>query len=232
MNNLYEFGGSCNVIIRCNSERTIGGKTYLANEPYTILENVYCSLQYKNTISEGGAKNNVLATRVGLPDFVNITNVVLNDKINCLIAEKISPQTIGHIYYCEAQDNTIWLPEAPIKDSVFVYYKNNKVNDFVIEEDKIIGDFVDDEGYLVFYDIKSQYACFDFTTPHYGYFTLEIIGRGNQDKISDQVYIKLPAVSLMSVPVFDLINGTLLHAPLQFKCIHQNQQKPYFNIGD
>ena len=77
----------------------------------------------------------------------------------------------------------------------------------------------------------SQKSCYDFTTPHYGYFTLEIIGKGNQDKISNQVYIKLPAVSLMSTPVFDLVNGNLLHAPLQFQCVHQNQQKSYFNIG-
>ena len=50
-NNLYEFGGSCDVIIRCNTDRVIGGTNYKANEPYTILKDVYCSLQYRNTLS-------------------------------------------------------------------------------------------------------------------------------------------------------------------------------------
>lgn len=232
MNNLYEFGGSCDVIIRCNSERTIGGKVYQANEPYTILENVYCSLQYKNITSDIGTKNNVIATRDGLPDFVNITNVTLTDKINCLIAEKIQPQTIGCVYYGEAYDNVIYLPEIPIVKSIFIYYKNNKIENYTVEQDKILGEFVDGEEYLIFYEKISQHACFDFSTPHYGYFTLEIIGKGNQDKISDQVYIKLPAVSLMSVPVFDLVNGSVLNMPMQFQIIHQNQQKPYFNVGE
>ena len=232
MNNLYEYGGLCDVIIRCNSDRTIGGKLYRANEPYTILEDVYCSLQYKNSSSDVAAKNNVMATREGLPNIVNITNVTLTEKVTCLIAEQIPPQNVGRIYNCEAQNNTIYLPEKAVENTVFIYYKNQRIEDFTLDGDKIIGNFVDYQPYLVFYDAQSAGSCYDFTTPHYGYFTLEIIGRGNTDKVSNTIYIKIAAASLMSVPVFDLVNGNILHAPLQFQCIHQNQQKSYFNIGD
>ena len=231
MNNLYEFGGSCDVIIRCKSERYIGGRHYKENEPYTLLQDVMISLQYKNITSGDSAKNNIIATRQGLPDNVSITNVSLTDKIACLIAEKVQSQKIGKTYCGIAENNTIYLPEIPLNDSVFIYNRNQRLDKFTIDKDKIIGDFVDSESYLIFYDIMSDSSCFDFNTPHYGYFTLEIIGKGNKDKVSKDIYIKLPAVSLMSVPIFDLVDGNILHAPLQFQIIHQNQPKPYFNIG-
>lgn len=234
MNNLYEYGGSCDVIIRCNGERTIGGKTYKAGEPYTILENVFCSLQYKNTLSDTSAKNNILATRIGMPDYVNISNVSLKDKITHLIAEQIPSQKIGHFCYCEAQNGIIWLPEKPLANNIYVYHQGNLITGWTLEEECLMGQdtFVDFEEYLIVYNTEAKNPCFDFTTPVYGYFSLEIIGKGNNDKISDQIYINIPAVSLMSVPIFDLVNGNILNVPLQFQCIHQNQQKPYFNVGE
>ena len=231
MNDLYEFGGSCNVIIRCNSERKIGGVTYSANEPYTILENVFVNLGYKNITSQGNAKNNIVATRQGLPDTIDISNVVLTDKVSCLIAEKISSQTIGKYYYGTAEDGVIYLPEHPVDEQIFIYHRNSRLKDFVVQNDTVVGDFIDQEQYLIFYNTIATNSCFDFETPHYGYFSLEIIGVGNTDKVSKEVYIRIPAASLMSVPIFDLVNGNILHAPLQFQIIHQNQNKAYFNIG-
>lgn len=231
MNDLYEFGGSCNVVIRCNSERNIGGVTYSANEPYTILEDVFVSLGYKNIASQGNAKNNIVATRQGLPDTIDISNVTLTDKVNCLIAEKTPSKIIGKHYYGIAVNGVIYLPERPVDEQIFIYYKNSRIQDFSVQNDTIVGNFINNERYLIFYNIMSENSCFDFETPHYGYFSLEIIGTGNTDKVSEEVYIRIPAASLMSVPIFDLVNGNILHAPLQFQIIHQNQNKAYFNIG-
>ena len=47
MNNLYEFGTSCDVIIRCPFDTEIGGQFYKAGSPYTILKDVYYNLSYK-----------------------------------------------------------------------------------------------------------------------------------------------------------------------------------------
>lgn len=230
MNNLYEFGGTCDVVIRCKTARTIGGKTYQANEPYTILNDVYCNIQYKNIVSDANAKNSVLYTRIGAPEVISFSGVTLTDKINDLIAERIENKPIGKIHTSIAQNNIIYLPESPIAGSVFIYANNQPFVDFVIEEHKIFGDFAEGQEYLIFYDVETNNACFDFTTPQHGYFVLDIIGKGNTDKASNDIYIRIPAATIMSVPVFDLVNGDILHAPMQFKCIDQHH-KPYFNVG-
>lgn len=232
MNNLYEFGGLCDIIIRCASERRIGDKTYAANEPYTILEDVYCSLRYGIMASEANAKNNVIASRVGLPDYVDIRGITLTHKINNLIATQIEKNTISKIYHCAAENGIIWLPESNIvPESIFVYHHNERIVDFTLVGEQIQGALEDGE-YLVFYEVLADNMCYDLTTPQYGYFALDIIGKGNTDKSSKNINIKIPAASLMSTPVFEFINGNILYAPLQFKIIHTNQKKPYFNVGD
>ena len=230
MNNLYEFGGTCDVVIRCKTARTIGGKTYQANEPYTILHDVYCNMQYKNIVSDGSAKNNIIYTRTGAPEIISFSGVTLTEKINDLIARRINSQLIGKTHTSMAQNGTLYLPETPVVDSIFVYHNNQSFTDFTVENDKLIGAFESDTEYLIFYDVQSEYSCFDFTTPQYGYFILDIVGKGNKDKTSNDIYIRIPAASLMSVPVFDLVNGDILYAPMQFKCIDQHH-KPYFNVG-
>lgn len=231
MNNLYEFGGSCDVVIRCNTRRKIGNSTYEINEPYTILRDVFVNINYSNITSESSARNNILAAKQGLPDSVLISNITLTDKVNCLIAEKISPKTIGKYYTATAENKTIYLPEIPVNNNIYVYNKNEPIRAFTRDGEKLVGDFIDYETYLIFYEILSEKDCFNFDTPSHGYFCLEIYGKGNTDKVSEDVYIKIPAVSLMSVPVFDMVNGDILHAPMQFKIIHLNQEKSYYNIG-
>jgi hypothetical protein len=231
MNNLYEYGGSCDVIIRCNSERKIGNKTYKEGEPYTILKNVFCNLTYKNNTSEGFAKTNVLAAREGKPDIVNITNIVLNEKICDLIATRQNTGIFLIHADCIADGNKLYLPETPDSSTVFVYDKNLNLIDCTVQEDTIVGVFEEGEAYLVFYN-KIIESAFDFTTPHYGYFSLEIFGHGNINKGTGNIYMKFPAVSLMSVPVFNMVNGTILSAPLQFECIYKSQTDPYFGIGN
>ena len=232
MNNLYEFGGVCDVIIKCNSERQIGNKTYDAGEPYTILNDVYVNLGYKNIISDGGAKNNIIAHRVGLPDIVNISGLTLTDKVCDLIATRVTDTVITKA--CEViGDNTkIYMPEQYIHGSVFVYYKNERITNFTEHNDYLNGSFQSGEKYLIFYSIKVDNCSFNFNTPTYGYFSLDICGKGNLNKKTKDIYLNFPAVSLMSVPVFDLVNGNILNAPLQFECIHKAQKNSTFKVGD
>lgn len=231
MNNLYEFGGSCDVVIRCNSERTINNKQYKAGEPYTILRDVFCSLQYKNNTAEANAKTNIVATRQGSPDIVNISNIVLNDKICDLIATRNGFKYITKVYEGYGENGKLYLPQKP-EGSIFIFKGSIAINEFEINDYILTGNFEEGASYLVIYQILTQHSCFEFDTPHYGYFSLEIIGKGNQNKKSENIYMSFPAVSLMSVPVFDLVNGTLLNTPLQFECIHHRQNKAYFNIGE
>lgn len=233
MNDLYEYGDLCDVIIRCNSERSIGGKFYKANEPYTILRNVMVNLSYRTTNSESSAKNNILATRDGLPDYVSISAVELTDKIMCLVAEKQKQKMLSNFCECEAWGGEIYLPAAKECGNIWLYdIDHNLVTEYIVEDDKLVGSFHEGGTYLAFYDYISEHQCFSFDTPHYGYFTLEIFGKGNHDKTSAPLYIKFPAVTLMSVPVFDFVSGQILHAPLNWQIIHKGQEQSYFYIGE
>lgn len=232
MNNLYEFGGVCDVIVRCNSERTIGNRTYKSGEPYTILKDVYVNVGYRTTISDASAKNNVLSNREGLPDVVNISGVTLTDKVCNLIATKEKQGIITKSYEAVADDGVIYMPETYIPDSVYIYRGNELITDFTVENDKLLGVFEEGQTYLIFYSVLMSANCFNFEIPSFGYFSLDIIGKGNIDKKSKNVYISFPAVSLISVPVFDLVNGTILNAPLQFVCVHRMQKPPIFVLGD
>lgn len=234
MNNLYEFGGSCNVIIRCNSERTIGRKVYKVNEPYTILEDVLVDLRYTTLNSESSAKTNIIASKESYPNLINIHRITLTEKINDLIATRDTIQTVGDTYASYADNGVLYLPCAVVPSSLFVYANNELFTDYTVDisQDKLIGNFNDDCQYLVFYDKQVSSPSFSMVTPHYGYFTLEIIGKGNTNKNSKDLYMKFPACSLMSPPTFNFISGDILNSPLQFQCIYKNQPLPYFNVQD
>ena len=228
-NNLYEFGGLCDVIIRCASERTIGGKTYRANEPYTLLEGVYVDLQYATKNSEQSGKTTVLSSREGFPDFINIRGLTLTDKINNLIANRIEPKSIGKVYDGIAYGGVIYLPEKASDTEIFVYKRNELFSATMGQNmDCIYGDFEEGETYKIFYNALVGTHAFDLEMPHYGYFTLEIKAKGNTDKITESVYMKFPACSLIAVPVFNFIGNNILNAPLRFQCIYKNQIAPYF----
>ena len=233
-NNLYEYGGSCDVIIRCASERTIGGKHYAANEPYTKLENVFVDLQYATINSEQRGKENVLAARSAFPHIINIRGLTLTNKINQLIATKIEPQTISRSCTVKVSDGVGYLPEKANPNNLFVYNGNERISNVTLspDGDKITGELEEGSTFLVFYEVNASTPSFDLTAPHFGYFTIEVIGHGNVDKRSKEIYMKFPACSLMSNAVFNFINGNILNAPLQFECIYKNQQTPYFNIGN
>jgi hypothetical protein len=232
MNNLYEFGSACDVVIRCKSKRTIGGKTYEANEPYTILRDVYVSVGYRTIASQADTTSNILAYREGLPDVVSISNIELNTKICDLIAERAQIECVNK--FCESigTNGKLYLPETPYDSNIFIVHNNESITGFIKENDVLIGDFVDGEQYLVFYTVAATGDAFKFEVPSYGYFSLDIVGKGNSNKQTQNIYITFPAVSLMSVPVFNMVNGTILNVPMQFECIHKCQKDAHFVIGD
>ena len=112
--------------------------------------------------------------------------------------------------------------------------KNNLFTDFNIDNEYefLYGNFEEGKTYRVFYEVNSNSSCFNFDIPHYGYFTVEIIGTGNSDKVTSNIYMKFPACSLISAPVFNMVNGTILNSPLQFQCVYKSQPNPYFSFGE
>ena len=232
MNNLYEFGTSCDVIIRCPFDTEIGGQFYKAGSPYTILKDVYYNLSYKTQNTNAFSKENILSYRNALPDFINLYNVTLTDKVCNLITTRVDNKMITKVYHAIAVNGIIYLPENNATN-IYIVHDGSLIDiDYTVEEDKIIGDFIEQQEYMLIYNVVNQSETFDFETPSHGYLSLEIIGKGNLNKTTSSIYMNFPAVSLISVPLFNLSSGTILSAPLTFECIQRKQDRAYFAIGE
>ena len=221
MNNVYEFGGVADVLLRVKSERTIADTTYSANEPYTMLKDVTVQFVYEQINKQADSKRPVYSANAGRPVQLAIGGVPLTQKIANLILthENASSyqRTRKEIVMCENEQlNTCY---QALPDTKFIFNKNMaRVHES--------GPFINGEEYLVFYQTEEQGDKYNFEVPSYGYFSVEIFMKGNTNKITNDVYMHFDALSLVTVPNFNIMSGGMLNTPLVFNIIYINQDEP------
>lgn len=221
MNNVYEFGGVADVLLRVKSERTIADTTYSANEPYTMLKDVTVQFIYEQINKQADSKRSVYSANAGRPVQIAIGGVPLTQKVANLILthENITTyqRTRKEIIVCENEElNTCY--EA-LPGTKFIFNKNmSRVNES--------GPFINGEEYLVFYQTEAQGDKYSFEVPSYGYFSIDIFIKGNTNKITNDVYMHFDALSLATVPNFNIMSGGILNTPLVFNIIYVHQDEP------
>lgn len=230
MNNLYEFGGTADVLIKCKTERMIDGKTYQAGEPYTMLKDVMVELNYEQSLKSTGGKTPTLETREGRPYQLTINNVPLSRKIANLIltqGEQTYTYTKKEIITCWEDGKLELLEEVAENGSIFCYDDNfDKVAADIYGKTTLTGNFIKDVQYLVFYTANGSGNGYNFEIPYFAYFSIEVFAKGNTDKRTNNIYMAFDAASLVSVPKFNILNGGLLNTPLVFRLIYQGQKEP------
>ena len=233
-NRIFEFGGEADVLIKFKNERIVDGVKYAANEPYTFLQDAQIQLSYQNNTSNsnsGAGARASISTHNGRPSQIMITGTPLTKKICDLILTKQESNnysfTKREITIC-VEENWIQLNSMPV-DIVYVY--DNQLN--LVEKSstytndcRVNGKFKVNEQYLVFYKVESEGDVYNFEIPHYPYFSIELFAKGNTNKITNDVYMNFDAVSLASVPNFNVNYGGILNTPLVFNIIYQNQEEP------
>lgn len=235
MNTLYEYGGIANVLIKTNVETEIGGKVYKAGEPYTMLKDVYVVLGYEQATTPIAAKKPVSSSQSARPYRITITNITLTKKVANLILTKCVDDTFTRTIIEKAYpiDGELYLAnEIAANTPVFVYDSSGaavSVKDSTANT--IVADFENDQEYTVYYSIAATGTKYKFEIPHYPYFTFEIEGKGNKDKLTNSVYFKFPAVSLVTVPNLDLVYDGILSTPLVCDLIYQYQEEPTIVMG-
>ena len=230
MNKIYEFGGVADVIIRCNSERTIGGIKYAEGEPYTCLKDVTVQLSYEQHAVETSGSKTVVSHRDGRPYQIIINNVPVTKKICNLILtsdKNEHTQTIKQVISCE-QEGRLLLPQPAVNKPVYCYINEFDQIPVVLnmQTNELEGEFVVGQQYLVFYEIAIVGDSYSFEIPSYGWFSVEIYAKGNIDKTTNTAYMHFSAASLIAVPALNIINGGLFSTPLIFRLIYQNQPEP------
>lgn len=230
-NRLYEYGEIADILIKFKTDKIIDGISYKAGMVYTVLKDIQLQLDYEQTNSNTNGVKPVISTRSGRPYRIIITSIPLTKKICNLM---LSP-TEKEYTYTKREIITCWkngelnLTNNPINDEIFAYEDETCKNIDVSLSDKpdiIYGDFIQDKSYLVFYKQLKNGDSYNFETPHFGYFELEVFIKGNTNKITNNVFMHFDAASLVGVPNFNILNGGLLNTPLVFDIIYANQKEP------
>lgn len=220
MNNVYEYGGIADVLLRSKIEKEIGGVHYAANEPYTFLKDVTIQFQYEQTNAQNSGRKPIFAANNGRPFQLVINGVPLTQKIANLVLtndrnttykrtrrERIVCNENGELNLCYESVGEI-----------FVYNANME---------RVLDNFTPHEEYLVFYQQEIAYGDkYSFEVPLYPYFELDVFMKGNTNKIANDIYMHFDAASLASVPNFNIVSGGILNTPLVFNLIYVNQEEP------
>ena len=229
-NNIYEFGGIADVILKFKTNKTVDGVSYQAGEPYTFLKDVDIRFVYDQESSLTGGKKNSLSANSGRPTQIAIGNIPFSRKIaNLMLTQDNSTlytKTKREKIFCE-EEGKLMTHGVPTADTVFVYDSNfMRISVDTVEDSILYGNFEVNMEYLVFYGELCTGDKYGFEIPHYPYFELDIFMKGNNNKISNTIYMNFPALGLVSVPNFNIISGGMLNTPLVFNVIYTGQPEP------
>ena len=233
MNDLYEYGSSFDIIIRLKSDQTIGGQQYKAGEVYTVLHNATVNFTYEETGAVMSARKPIYDANVqNLPVSFAISDVNINTKIANLIMTKQEGQEVlvPSIEQCASANDELYT-KYPIASELRVYDAATHAlqENYTYENDKISG--LDDGTYLVHYYYTKVGATYNLEVPYYPYFTVEMLGKGNKNKNTEDIYFKFPSVSMVQRPKLDFINSGVITTPFVFNIIYHAQPQPVVVIG-
>lgn len=229
-NDIYEFGGIADILIKFKIDKEVNGMTYQAGEPYTFLKDVNINFVYQQQDSLATAKKNVLSSNSGRPTQIVVNNVPFTQKIADLMLTRDKTTMYNRARretVCCDKQGQIMLTHQPNNNTIFIYDNNfNKIQVNEVEECIVYGDFIQDTNYLVFYQELATGNKYSFEIPFYPYFEVDIFMKGNTNKITNGVYMHFDALSLVSVPNFNIISGGMLNTPLVFNVIYQGHPEP------
>lgn len=224
-NEILEFSGVGSALIKCIIDTDIGEKTYKAKEPYTYLKDIEIHTVYQAHNASGAGRVPVVNNRDGVVAVIELKDVPLSDKVASLIMTK---NNSGYSKTCKEQitcwsDGVLEITEAEISN-VFCYDEDyNAVEIESVQGAEIHGNFEAQKEYLVFYDIAEASTGYNFESPRYPYFEIQLFGKGNKDKLTQSFFMKFPKVSLISSPRLNTQNGGMLSTTLTFNIIYSEK---------
>lgn len=192
----YKLGNKINCIIRAYSTGNIGSTSIeWANQPYSILKDVGATINFadKDRNSSQGVRN-LLAYNTSEIDSLNISNVLLTDKVLnllfdnseeklCTTTKDVFSTSDGKIYLTCPQD-TIY--------NVFIFNEEGlelALDTYNIAEDSIHVD-KNNSPYLVIYSYEGNKAV-SFSSPRNLYLTLDLELTGNVNDETSKMWIHL-----------------------------------------
>ena len=232
-NKLIEIGSRANVILRFRTETKVNEETYLPNEPYLLFKNANVLVEYNNLDKSGSAGRTVIAGSYINPKSVSIGNISLTRKLVSLLTtlqgveenfgitqfQTSTPEEVNGTKQIILNNNILENTE----NKIFVYEEDtfNKI-DFIFESnpDRVEAqDFDLNTSYLVSYEKPLSGLKFNLKKNPIPYFSLEIQGIGNVNKMKKNVIMYFDKVSLNTTIDFTFIQDEIIKVPLSFHII-------------
>lgn len=200
LNNVSAIGSIVDALIICNSEMTIGDRTYAAGEPFTYLRQVSATIDSQSvspqqTVTTPSNRGMQYVDAINFVNRLVLSNVSMTAKVKSLFFKLEQGKTM--VEWVEVTAPKMKLEHADAFNP-FVY--ENAVllpsERFTIEDGWLtIADFDEEKHYNICYSHNEDLS--SFVVENYPYFKVILLAQGNiNGKTSDQRLI-FEKVSLM-----------------------------------
>lgn len=220
---LMEFGGQATVILRAICDFEVNGIQYTKDDVVLLLDDVPLNFTYNEKMSDVRVgKQNQLFYDERRIDTIIVGETQLTSDYLQLFCKKISNTYIrSHIETIQITDKTMYLTNKITNDNIYILDHGKYTVEINTEYNSAtlnVEEFPDGE-YDVLYQEELIQATYDVnSTCSLPYLNMEVIGQGNIDKQTGNIYFSIPKVSLLSRPEFSL-NNLITSQNLIFKVI-------------
>lgn len=229
MNQLYEFGSTVDIIIRAKNEIKIGDRTYERDEVCAMFEDIGVLFNYsQKDVAISGSKIAYNGYRNNLPQSITTTFVPITTMLADLMLENAEDGSLIQAKEKRVSDSegTIIL-RANAQKGLFVYDANgNKVTYTRNFNPRVIEGLNPTTAYTILYLTEKNNQVFGLEQCHRPYFEVELVGRGNTDKKTNEIHFLFPSVKIDIDPNLTLTGEGIIGTTLTFNIIYNGQPKP------
>lgn len=233
---IIEFGGHANVILRAASDFTVNDINYKEGDVLLMLNDVDLDFTYNETIKDKTiGSRNILAFDVRKLNAITIHSNPLTTQYIQLFAEKMDNSFTHSVIEATGIADNMFFPVSPIiGEEVYVdgygryqveYDEDSrsavisKIIGTTEDGDDILEDNLEPDEYTVVYQTQEDKPVYNinnnYTLP---YFSIEINALGNVNKEDGHIFVYAPRASLLTRPDYSL-SDRITYQSLAFKLI-------------
>lgn len=229
MSQLYEYGSTMDIIVRAKNQIKIGDRTYEQDETCAIFENVGIRFNYsQKDVIMSGAKVAYSGYRNNLPQSITTTFVPITTMLADLMLENAETATLIQTKEKRTSDSEgKIILRASAERGLFVYDADGNKVEYVYDAvSRVISDLNPTTTYTITYLTAKTNKIFGLEQCHRPYFEVEIVGKGNTDKKTNEIHFLFPSVKIDIDPNLTLTGEGIIGTTLTFNIIYTGQPQP------
>jgi len=234
-NPVFKFDGPVTVVIRAKDEYVLDGETYAANQPITVLENIFPILDYAGESKQTSNPNigMLFVYKHTFPMILTLSAVPLSKKVTGMLFNKKENFRSGAVQKIDRPLNsTIFLPSNHLEVQEIFVYKNELLSTYTYNSETnsiTLLDYDANSNYKIFYTYKNAAkSSWNLTSTRNPYFSIEMYGKMNVDNLTSNVYLYFEKCSLNPQSMINFA-GSYENIALTFYIMEGSEN--YFVIG-